>query len=110
MVSNDVKTKLDLLTWKYINKLVKDRKLGSMFSGDLNFPKAPLVHQPGKNWTYGISADWLRVIVEKVMGKDLEKYMKGHIFVLLNMNDTSYFLNGEGFERLVTAYKMSDEN
>ena len=76
--------------------------LESMFSGNLEFLKAPLVHQPGEKWTYGISTDWLGIIIEKISGINLESYMNKVIFDPLGMIDTSYQVNLKQADRIVS--------
>lgn len=72
-----------------------------------NIPKmagAPLMHDPGDKFTYGISIDVLGRIVEIVSGKTLEDYLKENIFHPLNMIDTHFYLPDEKSERLVKVW------
>ena len=91
-----------------INSLVEKEHLESMFSGNLEFLKAPLVHQPGEKWTYGISTDWLGIIIEKISGINLESYMNKVIFDPLGMIDTSYQVNLKQADRIVSCYKKEE--
>jgi CubicO group peptidase (beta-lactamase class C family) len=67
------------------------------------YPVGPLLFEPGAQWHYGTSTDWLGRLVQKVSGLPLEDYFRRHIFDPLGMADTSYFIP-EGKEvRLVAV-------
>jgi CubicO group peptidase (beta-lactamase class C family) len=53
--------------------------------------KAPLVFEPGTKWQYGVSADVVGLIVERVSGQSLEDYFQQHIFRPLGMTSTTFF-------------------
>ena len=53
---------------------------------------APLGFAPGTHMEYGISTDWLGVLVEQLSGQALIDYFEVHIFAPLNMQDTFYDL------------------
>ena len=48
----------------------------------------PLLFEPGTQWIYGTSVDWLGRMVEKLSGQNLEEYFRDHIFTPLGMTDT----------------------
>ncbi|MCY7420850.1 MAG: beta-lactamase family protein [Chitinophagaceae bacterium] len=75
------------------------RKLGSL----------PLMHQPGKNWTYGLNSDLLGYVIEVVSGQKLDAFLKAHIFDPLGMKDTWFYLPKEKQNRLTTL-TMEDDN
>jgi CubicO group peptidase (beta-lactamase class C family) len=52
--------------------------------------KAPLLHQPGTVWDYGVSVDVLGLIVEAITGKSLGVFMGERIWKPLGMVDTSF--------------------
>jgi CubicO group peptidase (beta-lactamase class C family) len=52
--------------------------------------KAPLIHQPGTVWDYGVSSDVLGLIVEAITGESLGVFMREHIWKPLGMVDTSF--------------------
>lgn len=69
----------------------------------------PLLHQPGAKWTYGLSYDILGVMIEKITGVGLDKYFEEHIFKPLGMNNTSFNVGDENFNRLTNFYiRMND--
>lgn len=55
--------------------------------------KMPLVYGAGERWNYGISNDWLALVVEAVSGQTLEAYEQQHIFAPLGIKDTSFVPN-----------------
>lgn len=50
---------------------------------------APLVHDPGTCWEYGIHTDWLGKVVEAVSGQSLDAYFQDHITGPLGMTNTT---------------------
>jgi methyl acetate hydrolase len=72
------------------------------------FAAGPLMFEPGTDWLYGTSTDWLGRLVEKVSGQNLEEYFHDHIFVPLRMHDTSYNVPEDKQSRLVTVHQRTD--
>ena len=71
-------------------ELVSKKELASMMGGDDAFLKAPLLFEPGTQWEYGISSDWLGRLVERVSGRSLEVYFRERIFDPLGMPDSFF--------------------
>jgi CubicO group peptidase (beta-lactamase class C family) len=72
------------------------------------YAAGPLLFEPGTDWMYGTSNDWLGKLVEKISGQNLEDYFHDHIFVPLRMNDTFYNVPDEKQPRLVTVHQRKD--
>src|SRR3954467_7660947 len=51
-----------------------------ILSGKLESLHAPLLHDPGERWTYGVSTDWLGQVIERGSGKTLEEYLRGNVW------------------------------
>lgn len=51
---------------------------------------APLVHDPGTLWEYGVNTDWLGMVVEAVSGQTLADYLAEHIYAPLHMTDSTF--------------------
>jgi len=68
----------------------------------------PLMFEPGTRWQYGQGCDWAGRLVEAVSGKTLEQYFQDHILKPLGMNDTSYIMTAEKFDRMVTRYHRDE--
>jgi CubicO group peptidase (beta-lactamase class C family) len=65
----------------------------------------PLLFEPGTDWIYGTSTDWVGRIVESVSGKDLETYFRERIFEPLGMRDTHYNVPEAAWPRLVPGWR-----
>jgi methyl acetate hydrolase len=68
-------------------------------------PLTPLMFEPGTRWQYGTSADWSGRLVETVSGLTLEQYFQKNILMPLGMNDTSFIVQPDKFDRLVSEYQ-----
>ena len=68
----------------------------------------PLLHQPGKRWTYGINVDLLAAVVIKITGQPLGEVMRTRIFAPLRMNDTAFRVPTAELPRLAKAYRRND--
>jgi methyl acetate hydrolase len=73
-------------------------------SGQLAMLNAPLVHDPGTRWEYGISTDWLGQVIEALSGRDLASYCQEHIFDPLKMPDTTFQPSDEQAERMMALH------
>ena len=65
---------------------------------------APLNHQPGTTFHYGLSIDVLGHLVEVLSGKPLDQFFEERIFRPLGMKDTAFFVPEEKWSRLATLY------
>jgi CubicO group peptidase (beta-lactamase class C family) len=66
---------------------------------------APLVFEPGARWEYGTNIDWAGRLVEAISGLTLEDYFQRHILQPLGMQDTSFILPRQKFDRLVGSWQ-----
>jgi CubicO group peptidase (beta-lactamase class C family) len=64
----------------------------------------PLLHEPGTEWTYGMSAKLLGQIVEKVSGVGLDQFFNTQIFQPLGLKDTFYLVPGAKLSRVTTNH------
>jgi methyl acetate hydrolase len=55
----------------------------------------PLVFEPGTQWDYGISIDWIGRLVVEASGQPLGAYMQANIFEPLGMASTGYTVTPE---------------
>lgn len=65
----------------------------------------PLSFDPGTRWAYGTSMDCTGRLVEAVSGMTLEAWFQQEILQPLGMNDTSFLMPEEKFDRLVSYYQ-----
>ena len=61
----------------------------------------PLMFEPGTDWLYGVSSDWVGRAVEAASGQTLGAYMEDHIFAPLAMQDTGFAVAPDKIERRV---------
>jgi methyl acetate hydrolase len=62
---------------------------------------APLVHDPGTAWEYGVSTDWVGMVVEAVSGQTLADYLAEHVYRPLGMTDSTFAPSDEQRSRLL---------
>jgi methyl acetate hydrolase len=62
---------------------------------------APLVHDPGTVWEYGVSTDWLGQVVEAVSGHTLGDYLAENVYGPLRMTDSTFAPSDEQRKRLL---------
>jgi methyl acetate hydrolase len=62
---------------------------------------APLVHDPGTVWEYGVSTDWVGIVVEAVSGQPLAHYLAEHVYGPLGMTDSTFAPTAEQRARLL---------
>jgi methyl acetate hydrolase len=75
--------------------------LPSPLSGEKASLSAPLVNDPGTIWEYGVSTDWLGLVVEKVSGQSLGAYLAEHVWGPLGMTDSTFSPSDEQRSRLM---------
>lgn len=66
--------------------------------------KIPVSFEPGTDYCYGLSADILGAVIEKITGKTFGTYLKENIFIPLNMKDTDFYVPSQKYERLANVY------
>jgi CubicO group peptidase (beta-lactamase class C family) len=60
----------------------------------------PLLYQPGKTWYYSIAVDIQGYLVEQLSGMPFGEYLETNLFTPLNMDDTSFYVAEEDYDRL----------
>ncbi|MCH8332963.1 beta-lactamase family protein [Candidatus Sumerlaeota bacterium] len=70
----------------------------------------PLAFQPGEQWRYGSSTDYVAALVEKISGMNLDEYLKEKIFGPLGMPDTHYNIPQSKIGRVAAVYSPSGPN
>lgn len=69
----------------------------------------PLSFRPGEKWDYGISADILGGIVERVSGMRYGEFLRENIFEPLGMYDTGFYVPEEKRDRLAALYSWGEK-
>jgi len=70
---------------------------------------APLLHDPGTTFNYGINTDWLGRVVEAVAGKTLDVVVKEGITGPLGMDDTMFRLDAGRTANAVTVHVKGED-
>jgi CubicO group peptidase (beta-lactamase class C family) len=68
--------------------------------------KLPLKHQPGTQFTYGISSDVLGALIERISGMSFPDFCRTRIFEPLKMSDTAFDVLPEKRARLAKTYSL----
>lgn len=66
------------------------RATGVPAPGSKEAVRLPLLFEPGEQWAYGVSTDWVGFAVEAASGLDLRNYCQHMIFEPLGMSQTDY--------------------
>lgn len=77
---------------------------GTLEEGAAKLAALPLLHQPGSEWSYGLSTDVLGRVIEVASGEPLDAFLRGRIFEPLGMKDTRFFLSEAEAPRLAAVY------
>ena len=80
----------------------------TIHEGVKRLTKAPLAHQPGQRWTYGLSTDVLGAVVEIASGQNLGDYITENILEPLNLDHSGFWLPDSLAVDLATFYIPSD--
>ncbi len=70
----------------------------------------PLVVQPGTRWHYSWATDVLARLVEVVSGQGFAEFLEERLFGPLGMNDTSFGVAKDKFDRLTTLNRYPQED
>lgn len=71
--------------------------------------RCPLAFQPGAAWHYGLSADVLAAVIEKVSGARFGEFLQKELFAPLGMSDTGFWVPPEKKERFAQVYRCTPE-
>jgi methyl acetate hydrolase len=66
-----------------------------MLTGEKASLIAPLARDPGTLWEYGVSTDWLGLVIEAISGQTLDVYLREHLYEPLGMSDTTFAPSAE---------------
>jgi CubicO group peptidase (beta-lactamase class C family) len=69
----------------------------------------PLAHQPGADWSYGVSHDVLGRVIEVAADEAFDEYLAGHLFGPLDMVDSGFFVPPDKIGRLATVYETTPD-
>jgi CubicO group peptidase (beta-lactamase class C family) len=64
----------------------------------------PLEFHPGERWDYGSSTDFVALLVERISGQRIDRFLEERIFRPLGMVDTHYNVPPEKADRIAAVY------
>ncbi len=64
----------------------------------------PMMFDPGTDWAYGPSTDWLGLVVEAITGEGIGAYLEREIFGPLEMTASGVEFDGAARERVVATH------
>lgn len=70
----------------------------------------PLAFQPDSSWSYGLSADVLGAVIERVAGTRFSAFLRANLFMPLGMTDTDFWAPPEKQRRLAKAYESGPDD
>lgn len=82
---------------------------GKVPPGSIASITAPLMFEPGTDWLYGVSTDWVGRAVEAASGQTLGDYMEEHIFTPLAMHDTGFSVAPDKIQRRVPLLSRQED-
>ena len=80
----------------------------SIFEDPQKALQIPLVFEPGSSFAYGISIDWLGILVERVSGLRLDEFFRLNIFLPIEMSDTFFDIPPTKIERSAKIWIRSN--
>lgn len=70
---------------------------------------APLLFDPGEQWSYSAAVDVQALLVEKLSGQPFEAYVRAHILDPLGMKETGWTQPESAFARLAASYNKGPD-
>ncbi|SDW76841.1 CubicO group peptidase, beta-lactamase class C family [Albimonas donghaensis] len=74
-----------------------------------SLPAFPLHFDPGARWEYGVSTDWLGLVVEEIAGERIEGFLKREILGPLGMGSTDVTFSPDMTARKVAVHAAGPE-
>lgn len=69
----------------------------------------PAAFHPGDEWQYGDSTDYVAVLVEKISGQSIDRFLYERIFEPLGMTDTYYYVPRSKVDRVAAVYRPDNQ-
>lgn len=91
-----------------LSRLIQDLGVPSIATRQIASIEVPLMFDPGTRWEYGVSIDWVGLMVEAVSGMTLGEYCREHIFAPLGMNATGFEADADMASRRLPMYARAN--
>ena len=73
-----------------IRRLIDDGRLTPHRTATRAGFRQPLVNEPGEKWEYGLSIDWLGMLIEAIVGARLDAILREFVLDPLDMRETAH--------------------
>jgi len=98
----------DFLNSNY-RRLVKAHGYAPAMASNRACLRMPLLSDPGETWCYGLSTDWLGLVIEAVTGQLLQATLQAQIFDPLGMVSTGFVPTPSMSERLAVVHRRKGD-
>ena len=71
--------------------------------------QVPLIGQPGEQWYYSAAPDILALILQKITGQSIDRYLRENIFDPLSMYDTGYNVVKNKQQRIMQVHFNTED-
>ncbi|MBQ8826342.1 MAG: beta-lactamase family protein [Oscillospiraceae bacterium] len=94
--------------WKMGQRLYGDNPVTTAEFADMA-SKLDLCFEPNEKFMYGISADVMGAVIEKVSDMPFGEFLRKEFFIPLEMGDTDFYVPAEKSHRLAKAYEYAED-
>jgi len=88
-----------------IRRLLDDERLTPHRAATKRGFRQPLVNEPGERWEYGLSIDWLGMVLEAIVGERLDVILQAFVLAPLGMRETAHSPTPEMRARLAPMHQ-----
>ena len=88
-----------------IRRLLDEERLRSHRTATKGGFRQPLVNEPGERWEYGLSIDWLGMVLEAIVGERLDAILQAFVLAPLGMRETAHAPTPEMCARLASMHQ-----
>jgi len=92
-----------------IRRLLDEKLLTPHRSATLAGFQQPLVNEPGERWEYGLSLDWLGLVIEAVAGVKLDAVLRDYVLEPLGMRETAHLPSAPLQTRLAAVHQREPD-
>jgi methyl acetate hydrolase len=92
-----------------IRRLLDENRLTPHRSATVAGFQQPLVNEPGERWEYGLSIDWLGLVIEAVAGARLDAILRHYVLDPLGMNETAHLPSAQLRTRLASMHQREPD-
>ena len=94
---------------QHYNRLVEEHGQARVITSTHASINTPLLFDPGEQWEYGSSIDWVGQVIEAIAGKRLGEVMQERILGPLGMESTAFTMTPDMGSRLAKIHLRGDD-